>query len=70
MSDFLLAGDLDEELHEYNISEDSELYNQIKDIIIKSNRYIVSQIETIADSNNIDLDIYFLTDDNIDLEYE
>ena len=62
-NDFIQAADLDIELKEFGVSKDSDLYNQLKEAIISSNKYIASQITAIANDNDINLDDYFKDED-------
>ena len=70
INDFIQASDLDVELNEFGVSRDSILYNQLKEAIIRSNKYIASQITTIAEDNDINLDDYFEDEDEYEDEFD
>lgn len=62
-SDSILSfDDFYSNIHEkYKLTEEDEIYQELKTKMLRVCKIIVSQIESIAESNNIDLDEYFST---------
>lgn len=50
----------------YNLSEDDELYQILKEKMLNANKYIVSQIENIAEHNNINLNKFIYDEEYAD----